>query len=69
MACLDDKIWAMVTAHEETELDAPAAADAIAAFEAGHDRPLVCSEFARDFVEFVRRVTAEREVPPDWARV
>ncbi len=36
MARLDDKTWAAVTAHEGTELDSPASADAIAAFEARH---------------------------------
>ncbi len=36
MTQLDDKTWAAVTAHEDTKLDPPASAGAIAEFEACH---------------------------------
>ena len=48
MARLDDKTWAAVTAHENTELDSPAPAEAIDAFEAGHGFVLPASH--REFL-------------------
>lgn len=46
MAHLDDKTWAAVAAHDDTELDAPASVDAIAAFEAEHSFVLPLSHRA-----------------------
>lgn len=46
MARLDDRTWAAVRAHEDTELDPPAPPDAVAAFEAAFGVELPASHRA-----------------------
>ena len=48
MPRLDDKTWAAVTAHEDTALDPPASANAIAAFQTGYGFVLPASH--REFL-------------------
>lgn len=48
MPHFDGKAWAAIVAHEDTELDKPATAEAIAAFEAKYD--FVLPDAHREFV-------------------
>lgn len=48
MAHLDDRTWSVVTAHDDSELDPPASADAVSAFEGQHGITLPTSH--REFL-------------------